>query len=352
MATCDVDVGLLTLGDVVTDPLTGGRRSDAERHRNVIEQAVLAEACGFTSVHVGEHHFCDYVVSSPPVVLAAIAERTTALRLSTGVALGVNLDPVRLAEDYATVDVVSGGRVEPCIGRGTFFPHTFAAFGQDPRQAHAMFAEHLEVLLQLWTDDEVHWSGTFRAPLDGRTTTPRPVQRPRPPIWLGAGASAASVELAARLGLRLMLPTVFGTPEMFVPMVELYEERWQHFGHDPAVRRIGCVSHAHVAKDAAAARARWEPRYRAYIEWVNDLQTRSSGGRNRGLGPFDFDHLCRHTALCGSPAEVLDRMATLHEQLHLDTHVVMLDMGGLPDDELFATIELFGAAIIPTVRTR
>ncbi len=347
-----MDVGLLTLGDLIADPLTGARRTHAERHRNIVEQAVLAEAAGFTSIHVGEHHFCDYVVSSPPVVLAAIAERTTTLRLSTGVALGANLDPIRLAEDYATVDVLSGGRVEPCIGRGTFFPHTFAAFGQDPRQAHAMFAEHLEALLALWDGDEVRWSGSFRAPLAGPTTTPRPVQRPRPPIWLGAGASATSVELAARLGLRLMLPTVFGTPEQFVPMVELYEQRWDDFGHDPADRRIGCVSHAHVRRDSAAARDRWEPRYRAYIEWVNELQSRSSEGRNPGLGEFDFERLCRHTALCGSPAEVLERMAEIQQLLHLDTHVVMLDMGGLPDDELFATIELVGAEIIPELRRR
>ena len=347
-----MDVGLLTLGDVVTDPLTGTRRTHAERHRNVVDQAVRAERCGFAGVHVGEHHFCDYVISSPPVVLAAIAERTTTLRLSTGVALGVNLDPVRLAEDYATVDVLSAGRVEPCIGRGTFFPHTFAAFGQDPRRAHDLFAENLELLLQLWTAEEVHWSGEFRAPLHGQVTTPRPVQQPRPPIWLGAGASATSVELAARLGLRLMLPTVFGTPEMFVPIVELYEERWEQHGHDPADRRIGCVSHAHVRRDSAEARARWEPRYRAYIEWVNDLQSRSSEGRNPGLGGFDFESLCRHTALCGSPAEVLDRMSTLQEQLHLDTHVLMFDMGGLPDDELFETIDLVGAEIVPALRAR
>jgi alkanesulfonate monooxygenase SsuD/methylene tetrahydromethanopterin reductase-like flavin-dependent oxidoreductase (luciferase family) len=347
-----VDVGLLTLGDLVTDPLTGARRTHAERHRNIVEQAVLAEAAAFTSIHVGEHHFCDYIVSSPPVVLAAIAERTTTLRLSTGVALGVNLDPVRLAEDYATVDVLLGGRVEPCIGRGTFFPHTFAAFGQDPRQAHATFAEHLELLLQLWSVDEVRWSGSFRAPLAGPTTRPQPAQRPRPPIWLGAGASAASVELAARLGLRLMLPTVFGTPEMFVPMVELYEERWEQLGHDPAERRIGCVSHAHVRRDSAQARTCWEPRYRAYIEWVNELQSRSSDGRNPGLGEFDFERLCRHTALCGSPAEVLERMGEIQRLLHLDTHVVMLDMGGLPDDELFPTIELVGAEVIPALQTR
>ncbi len=347
-----MDLGLLTLGDLITDPLTGRRRTHAERHRNFVDQAVLAEQVGFTSFHVGEHHFCDYISSSPPVVLAAIAERTTTLRLSTGVTLGVNLDPVRLAEDYATVDVLSGGRCEPCIGRGTFFPHTFAGFGQDPRTAHQVFAEHLELLLQLWTDDEVHWSGSFRTPLDGHTTTPRPVQRPRPPVWLGAGASATSVELAARLGLWLMLPTVFGTPEHFVPMVELYEQRWAEHGHDPAQRRIGCVSHAFVDRDSAAAKRRWEPRYRAYIEWVNDLQSRSSEGRNRGLGGFDFEALCRATALCGSPAEVLDRMGRIQELLHLDTHVMMCDMGGMPDDELFATIELFGSDLLPTVRSR
>ena len=112
------------------------------------------------------------------------------------------------------------------------------------------------------------------------------------------------------------------------------------------------MSHAHVRRDSAQARARWEPRYRAYIEWVNELQSRSSEGRFHGLGEFDFDRLCRHTALCGSPAEVLERMAEIQRLLHLDTHVVMLDMGGMPDDELFPTIELVGAEIIPELRSR
>jgi alkanesulfonate monooxygenase SsuD/methylene tetrahydromethanopterin reductase-like flavin-dependent oxidoreductase (luciferase family) len=342
-----VDVGLLSLGDLLTDPLTGARRTPASRHRNLVEQAVAAEAVGFTSVHLGEHHFCDYILSSPPVVLGAIAERTTTLRLSTGVTLGVNLDPVRIAEDYATVDVLSDGRVEPCVGRGTFFPHTFKAFGQDPRQAKATFAEHIELLVLLWTEEEINWSGSFRPALTGHTTTPRPVQQPRPPIWLGAGASAESVELAARLGLWLMLPTVFGTPEAFVPMVDLYEERWEHYGHDPAARRVGCCSHTHVRRDSGEARRRWEPRYRTYIEWVNELQSQSSEGRKPGLGGFDFERLCRHTALCGSPAEVVDRMGQIEQLLRLDTHLLMFDMGGLPDDELFATIELVGAEVIP-----
>ena len=341
-----MSVGLLSLGDLITDPVTGARRTPAERHRNLVDQAVAAERLGFATVHLGEHHFCDYILSSPAVVLAAIAERTTTLRLSTGVTLGANLDPVRVAEDYATVDVLSGGRVEPVIGRGTYFPHTFAGFGQDPAVARDVFAEHLEILVRLWTEEDVTWRGEHHCPLVGITTHPRPLQRPHPPIWVGGGSSMASIDLAARLGLGLMLPTVFGTPASFVPAVDRYEEQWVLHGHDPAARRIGCVSHAHVGATTAAARSTWEPRYRAYIEWVNDLVRRSTHGASNGLGGFDFERLCANTAICGSPAEVADRMHELRELLHLDAHLLMFDMGGLPDAELFATIERFGVDVL------
>ncbi len=342
-------VGLLSLGDLITDPVTGQRRSHAERHRNLVDQAVLAESVGFESVHLGEHHFCDYILSAPPVVLAAIAERTTTLRLSTGVALGVNLDPLRIAEDYATVDVLSGGRVEPVIGRGTFFPHTYEAFGQDESTAKEVFAEHLELLVAVWESEKVTWSGKHRSAVTDLTVNPRPVQTPRPPIWAGVGASADSIDLAARLGLWLMLPTVFGTVDMFRRAVDFYEDRWAHYGHPSDGKRIGCCSHTYVHESSQRAREIWEPRYGAYIDWVNELQFRSSGGRMNGLGSFDFDHLTANTALCGSPAELLDRMGQISEALHLDTQILMFDMGGLPDEELFAAIELTGKAIIPTV---
>ncbi len=349
-----MDVGLLSLGDLITDPVSGSMRTHAERHRNLVDQSVLAEQVGFHSVHLGEHHFCDYILSSPAVVLAAIAERTSTLRLSTGVALGVNNDPLRLAEDYATVDVLSGGRVEPCIGRGTFFPHTYEAFGQDARRAKDMFAENLEILVRAWEGD-VNWSwvepesgsGPARSPLRALTINPRPVQKPRPPVWAGVGASPDSIDLAARLGLWLMLPTVFGTIDMFRRSVDHYDERWEHYGHDPAAKRIGCCTHTFVHTDSAKARTIWEPRYGAYIEWVNELQRTSSGGRNTGLGTFDFDALVASTAMCGSPAEIVDRMGQIREALRLDTQILMFDMGGMPDNELFSTIELVGAEVIP-----
>ncbi len=344
-----MDVGLLSLGDLITDPVTGQRRTHAERHRNIVDQAVLAEAVGFSSVHLGEHHFCDYILSAPPVVLGAIAERTTTLRLSTGVALGVNLDPLRIAEDYATVDVLSGGRVEPCIGRGTFFPHTYDAFGQDQSIAKEVFAEHLELLVKVWESESVNWSGVHRSPVTDLTVMPRPVQTPRPPIWAGVGASADSIDLAARLGLWIMLPTVFGTVDMFRRAVDFYEARWEHYGHPVSGKKIGCCTHTFVHESSQRAKEIWEPRYRAYIEWVNDLQFQSSGGRNAGLGGFDFDTLLANTAMCGSPEQLIDRMGQISEALHLDTQILMFDMGGMPDAELFACMELTGKEVISAV---
>ncbi len=342
-----MDVGLLSLGDHLTDPVTKVKVTQAQRHRSLVEQSVLAEQVGFRSVHLGEHHFCDYILSAPPIVLAAIAERTTSLRLSTGVTLGANLDPVRVAEDYATVDLLSGGRVEPVIGRGTAFPHTFAAFGQDAADARAAFDEHVALLVQIWeTDGPVTWSGRHRAALDGVHVLPRPMQTPRPPMWLGAG-SVESVELAARLGLWLILPTVFGRPEAFVPVVERYLACWEAEGRARSDARIGCVSHGHVAATSQEARATWEPRYTTYMTWVTEFIATGMGITS--IPPFDYDSTVRSMALCGSPAEVLDRMGQLRELLHLDTHLVMFDMGGLPEAELHRTITMFGSEVIPSL---
>ncbi|HAP78337.1 MAG TPA: hypothetical protein DCR14_19925 [Acidimicrobiaceae bacterium] len=346
-----MEVGLLALGDLLDDPVTGTRLTPAQRHRQLVEEAVLAEACGFTSVALGEHHFIEYILSAPPVVLAAIAERTSTLRLSTGVALAANLDPVRIAEDYATVDALSGGRVEPCFGRGTFFPYVYEGFGQDEALAKERFAESVELVQRLWCEEEVTWEGRFRPPLNRVTTHPRPAQTP-PPIWIGGGVSRDSVDLAARLGCRLMLPTVFGSWSMFRPAVDRYREQWAAHGHDPALARVGACSHFFVARDSADAKARWAPRYQHYLDNVAGWQRQSSEQAGKAIGLFplqDFETMTQTVAICGSPAEVVDRMGQLHEQLGIDTHLLMLDMGGMPDDELFAALELTGAEVIPAV---
>jgi alkanesulfonate monooxygenase SsuD/methylene tetrahydromethanopterin reductase-like flavin-dependent oxidoreductase (luciferase family) len=345
-----MDIGLLSLGDLITDPITGWRMTPSERHRSLVEQAAAGEVAGFTRMHLGEHHFCDYVLSSPPVVLAAIAERTSTMRLSNGVALGANLDPVRIAEDYATVDVLSGGRVEPCLGRGTFFPYVYDAFGQCEVDAKERFAESIELLDLLWRNENVTWSGQFRAPLTDVTVHPRPAQTPRPPIWIGAGISPESIDLAARLGCWLMLPTVFGTPAMFKPAVELYRSRWEHYGRAASDARVGCCTHAWVADTTQQARAQWQPRYDAYMDHVVAWQQQSM--RQAGKEPMafsfgDFDSRTASLAVCGSPAEAIDRMGHIAEALTIDTHLLMFDMGGMPTADVLSTIELVGAEVLP-----
>lgn len=325
----------MSLGDLLPHPHTGHTVTERERHRSIVDQAVLAERLGFTAVHIGEHHFSDYMVSSPPVVLAAIGERTTELTLSTAVTLAGNLDPVRVAEDYATVDVLSGGRVELVAGRGSLFERTYEGFGQSIDTARQRYDESVALLARLLREEHVTWQGAFRPPLDGHTTRPRP-HGPMP-IWIGAG-SAGSARLAAQIGARLMLPTVFGTPDQFRPLVEIYLERWSELGRSRSDAMIGACSHTHVTTGDPAA---WRPYYEGYWRFVGGLLP------DGVWPPFDFERLSAGPAICGTPNEVIDRICRWRELLSLDRHLFMFDLGGMATAELMDTIELFGTAVVP-----
>lgn len=336
-----VEFGLMTLGDLLPHPITGEQASEAERHRSIVEQAVFAERAGFTSVHLGEHHFSDYMLSSPPVVLSAIGECTSTLKLSTAVTLAGNLDPVRLAEDYATVDVLSGGRAELVLGRGSLFLRTYEGFGHDVATARERYDESVPLLIRLLREDEVTWSGEFRAPLNGHTTRPRPVGEM--PIWIGAG-SKGSAELAADLGCWLMLPSVFGKPEMFVPIVDMYRARWEAIGRDWADARVGACSHIYVGPTSQQARTTWEPFYRNYWDFVGEML----GGA--GMWPqFDLDELLDGPGICGSPEEVVDKVESWKEIFGLDRHLFMFDLGGIDVATLTSSLELFASDVVPAV---
>ncbi len=342
-----LELGLLSLGDLLPDPHTGVAPTAAERHRSIVESAVRAEEIGLSSVWLGEHHLCDYVLSSPPVVLAAIGERTRRLRLGTGVTLLATLDPLRVAEDYATVDALSGGRTEIVVGRG-ILARTYADFGQDFAHSRDAFAEKLELLLRLWSETDVVCKGAHRTPLDGVTSRPRPVQR-HAPVWVGGGSSAESVDLAARLGLPLMLPSVLGPARAFVPLVERYRERFEP-GPRCAAPRVGACSHLHVAATSQEAREGWRPYYLNY--WAFIARLVEWGGLSVGrAGAFavDFDAMLRGPAICGSPAEAVDRILGMRELLGLDVHLSMFDLGGLPADALLRTLDLFGERVAPEI---
>jgi alkanesulfonate monooxygenase SsuD/methylene tetrahydromethanopterin reductase-like flavin-dependent oxidoreductase (luciferase family) len=337
----------MTLGDQVTDPVTGVSETAAERHRAIVEAAAVADQAGFHGIHIGEHHGLEYTTSAPPVILSAIGERTTQLRLSTAVALAANLDPVRLAEDYATVDALSGGRCEVVAGRGNFFVDTYTLFGQKTEDSHKLFHDAIELLVQLWCGKEVSWPGSkHRAPIESFVLEPKPVGTM--PLWIGDGASESTAELAARLGLDLMLPSAFGNPAMFTAVVDSYREKWATYDHarEP---RIGACWHVNVAETSQSARERWMPRYRAYFTLMNTIIPRVNPNPPPFVTkPFDFDFLTtKGPALVGSPDEVADRLNTASEMLGVDTNLIYIDMGGQPAGEYRDMVELIGSRVVP-----
>jgi alkanesulfonate monooxygenase SsuD/methylene tetrahydromethanopterin reductase-like flavin-dependent oxidoreductase (luciferase family) len=328
-------VYLLILGDHLPDPTTGRLVTEAERLRAVVEQAVVAEQAGFTGVAIGEHHFLRYIVSAPELVLSAIAMKTSRLRLSTGVTLLAHRDPVLVAEELATLDTLSDGRAELIVARG-ISQETDVAFGIEPEHLRARFEEHLRLLLLLLEKPEVSWDGRYRGPLTGITTTPRPVQLPRPTVWIGSGSSV-STDLAAELGLPLVLPSTLRDPAAHRPLVERYRERTRS-----GDSRMALPSHVFVAPSTSRARALWRPHLATYAEFAEEW-------RGDGTG-LDVDRLMDGAAVCGDPPEVAGRLNALAELLGLDTHLVMVDIGGLPQPHVLDAIRLFGAEVLPLLR--
>ena len=342
-----MELALVSLGDCVADPHTNKRISQAEKLRLVVEHAVRGEQVGFHSVMLGEHHFTDYILSVPQMVLAAIAERTTTLRLNTGVTLLPTQDPVRLAEDFNTLDQLSGGRVEMTVGRGILVK-TYVAAGVPASASRDAFAENLALLLALLEQESVTWSGTWRPPLEDIRIEPRSSQTPRFPVWVGGGVGFASVDLAARFGLHLMLPGVFGKASTFVPAATRFREQWEAHGH-PGQPLVGNVFHVHVARTTQEARQRWAPYYRAYLGFVDSIwdgEGLFDGNGRAGLN-FDVARLMETTAICGSPAEVVDRLGRVRDLLGLDLAALSMDLGGLPESILFDAIDLVGSDVIP-----
>ncbi len=335
------EYGILSLADHLSDPLTGYKLSQAERLQRVVQLAVSAEEAGFASFGVGEHHFSGYILSAPELILAAASSRTDRIMLGTSVTLLANTDPVRQAEQLATLDVLTEGRAEMTFARGVS-EDTAHAFGiADFNELRPRFEEYLRLVLRLFTEEEVTWQGEHRAPLDGIRLEPRPIQKPYPGVWIGGGLSNTSADLAADLGLPLFLPSMFRWPVDFAEIVEQFRIRTAEAGH-PAPARVGFPSYLHVAETSQEARRRWRP----YLEHYRDfaLTVRSSFGRET-----DFDSLLEGPAICGSPAEVIERISEIDEILGLDRHIFLLDAGGLPDEALASEMDLLATDVLPAL---
>ncbi|WP_328718533.1 LLM class flavin-dependent oxidoreductase [Streptomyces sp. NBC_00247] len=338
-----MELGLITFGSLLPDPLTGETLTQRQRLRDVVRAAAEAEQAGFAWYTVGEHHFGERdVIPSPALVLAAIAEHTSTIRLATGTTLVANRDPVLVAEDYALVDLLSDGRLELMAG-GSFFPDPYTVFGQDPATKAARKRENTELLLRLWSEEKVTWQGEFRPPLTGVTVQPRPVQE-RAPLWISGGIGLESVHLAVDHALPLVVGTTAREPGLFVPVFDAYRNLWRERGHAGPPGRLGAASHVFVAESSQRARTVWQ-------QYMNNYLTVRKPGTTHHTTPPDFDTYIgdQGPAICGSPAEVVDKLGRLHEAWGHDLHLLAIDVGGIPYAEVRAATELTASQVLPQV---
>ena len=335
------EYGVLSFADLLADPVGGHKPTQVERLRGVVDAAAAAEQAGFFFFGVGEHHFADYILSSPEMVLAAAASVTSHIRLGTSVTLLANSDPVRRAEQLATLDVLSAGRAEVTFARGVS-ERTAHAFGiSDFDALRPRFEEYLRLLLRLFTEDQVTWAGNYRTPLDAVRLEPRPVQEPHDMIWIGGGLSNTSADLAASLDLPLFLPSLFRWPSDYVEIVERYRQKRVEARHSgPA--EVGFPSYVHVAQTSQLARKRWRPYLENYRDFA--LSLRRSFGR-----PTGFDDLIEGPAICGSPAEVAERIRGIDDELGLSRHIFLFDGGGVPPHILAEQMELMATEVLPAL---
>jgi probable LLM family oxidoreductase len=339
-----LELGLTSFAELTPDPRTGERISAQERMADLVEEAVLAEAVGLDVFGLGEHHRPDFVVSAPAVALAAVAARTERIRLTSAVTVLSSADPVRVFQDFATLDLLSGGRAEVWAGRGSF-TESFPLFGQDLADYDELYDEKLQLLLLLREQERVTWSGRFRPPLHGARVVPRPVQDPLP-VWVAVGGNPGSVIRAGTLGLPLVLAIIGGMPEQFVGLVDLYREAGRRAGHPPEALRVAVNTHGFLAPDGDEAAETFFPAYAAQMSAI---------GRERGWSgmtreAFDALRSPRGALLLGDPDTVAEKLVRWHELLGFDRYLLQTGVGTLPHPQVRQAIELFGREVAPRVR--
>ena len=337
-----MQLGVYTFVENAPDPTTGRILPPDQRLRNLMEEIELADQVGLDVFGVGEHHRPDYLVSSPAVVLAAAATRTKNIRLTSAVSVLSSDDPVRVFQQFATLDLLSGGRAEIMAGRGSFI-ESFPLFGYDLNDYDELFSEKLELLLQIRDSERVNWRGHHRPDIDGRGVYPRPLQDPIP-IWIAVGGTPQSAVRAGMLGLPLALGIIGGLPERFAPFAEIHRQSAIESGHEPPALSIN--SHGFIADDAQEA---------ADIAFPSFAATMDRIGRERGWPPmsreqFEASRHVRGANFVGSPQQVIDKILFQHQIFRHDRCLLQFSVGPLPHDKLMRSIELFGTEVAPVVR--
>jgi probable LLM family oxidoreductase len=337
-----MELGIYTFGELTPDPQTGRQVTPEERMRDLLEEAELADRLGLEVFGVGEHHRPDFIVSAPAVVLGAAAARTNDIRLTSAVNIISSDDPVRVFQQFAIVDLISGGRAEIMAGRGSFI-ESFPLFGHDLSQYDELFAEKLELLLELRKSEHVTWSGKHRAAIEGLGVYPRPVQEPLP-VWVAVGGTPESAARAGMLGLPMALAIIGGMPERFAPFVELHRRAGERAGHGRLPVSIN--SHGYIAETREQAAEDAYPQYELMMNRI---------GRERGWRPltrqdFNAAMTLRGANFVGSPQDVIDKILFQYEIFQHDRFLLQITVGAMPHDKVMRSIQLFATEVAPAVR--
>jgi probable LLM family oxidoreductase len=340
-----MQLGIDSFAAAISDPATGLALSPAERLGNLLEEIELADQAGLDSFGVGEHHRAEFLDSAPVVILAAAAARTRNIRLTSAVTVLSADDPVRVFQQFATLDLISKGRAEIVAGRGSFV-ESYPLFGLDLNDYDSLFAEKLDLLLNLRENTHVHWSGKHRPALTGQAVYPRPLQSPLP-VWLGVGGTPQSFARAGALGLPLMIAIIGGEPHRFRPLVDLYYEAGRLAGHAPEKLKVGIHAIGYLADTAAQAADEFFPGY---------AHTFTSLGKERGWPPTTrghFNALIGPTGalLVGDPESVAQKILRIGESLGGVARIsFQMSVATMPHERMLHSIELLGTRVAPIVR--
>ena len=337
-----MELGIYTFVENTPDPSTGKVLSPEVRVRHLLEEVVLADEVGLDVFGIGEHHRPEYVSSAPAVLLAAAAARTKRIRLTSAVTVLSSDDPVRVFQDFATLDLISGGRAEIMVGRGSFI-ESFPLFGYDLADYDELFEEHLALLLKVREQERVTWSGRHRPAIADRGVYPRPVQNPLP-IWIAVGGTPQSAVRAGALGLPMALAIIGGLPERFKPMAELHRRAAERAGHPRP--RLSINSHGFIADTSQEAADVAFPSLKYQMDRI---------GRERGWPPmtraqYDASITLRGANFIGSPQQIVEKILFQHEIFGHDRFLLQLTVGSLPHEKVLRAIELFGTEVAPAVR--
>ena len=339
-----MEIGIYTFADVATHPLTKKTITPRQRMLNLLEEIELADQVGLDVFAVGEHHRIEYAVSAPAVVLGAAAAKTKNIKLSSAVTVLSSDDPVRVFQQFATVDLLSGGRAEIMAGRGSFI-ESFPLFGYDLKDYDKLFAEKLEMLMRLNESELVTWKGKFTQSLDNLGVYPRPYQS-KLPIWVGVGGTPESVMRAAEYGLPMALAIIGGSPARFAPYTQLYRDTYKNEGHDMNQLQLGINSHVYIDDTSQGAREIFYPPYAAVMDKI---------GREREWQPlsreqFDASTGPRGALLVGSPKEVIDKILYEQELFGHTRFLAQMSLGAMPHDKILHAIELLGNEVAPAIK--